>query len=94
LFHENVRLDGSHGDAQVTLQPGEQLIPEGSLFGCLDLRQVQDDTGSTFPKLLVVVDDVQAHVDDRGGKTRAIVRLNVTIIQVQSTCAKDLRGEV
>src|SRR5262249_50800711 len=93
LLDEDVDLDGADRDAQLLLQHGQNVVPQGGLFGRLDLRQVQHHRRSVASQLQVVVHDVEDRVDDGGGEPGAVLVADVAVVEVQAAGAEDLSGE-
>ena len=76
------------------LEPGQHVVVERGLLGGLDLRQVEHDRRAVGEQALVVVHDVEHHVDDRGREARAVGEADVAVVEVQPAGAEDLGREV
>ena len=94
LLDEHVDFDHAVRQAEMALERVKDLLPQRRFFGRLDLRQVEHEAPPFAPKDLVIVDDVQGHIDDGRGQRVAVGPAHVAIVEVESARAEDPRREI
>ena len=94
LLDEDVGLDRAAREAEVQLERRQDLVPQRGFGGGLDLRQVEDERRADAAHPLLVVDDVERDVGDGGREARAVVVLDVAVVEVEAARPEDARREV
>ncbi len=89
LLHEDVHLDGSARQADVSLELVEHIVPQRRFFGGLDFRQVEDKAAALAPQRVMVVHDVECRVHHRRRQAAPARDLDVSIIEVKPPGPED-----